>query len=135
MHEADVAGLLINREARHQMPTGVSIVAFPTLADLNGGLDLQTSGLALLDNLGIDQVWVCLVGIVFERRILVNRVAEDVGDQTTEVVTLNVFRQWLPAAGQQVRVNQRDNSLRLIHRALAISTIVERQSALFLIFE
>src|ERR1035437_587431 len=102
MHEADVAGLLINREARDQMPAGVSVVAFPTLADLNGGLDLQTSRLALLDNLGIDQVWVCLVGIVVERRILVNRVAEDVGDQPPEVVPLNVSRQRLPAAGQQI---------------------------------
>src|ERR1035437_540526 len=102
MHEADVAGLLINREARDQMPAGVSVVAFPTLTDLNGGLDLQTSRLALLDNLGIDQFWACLGGIVFERRILVNRVGEDVGAQTPEVVALNVFRQPLPAAGQQI---------------------------------
>jgi hypothetical protein len=135
MHEADVARLLIDREACHQMPTGVPVVAFPALADLDGGLDLQASGLALLDNLGVDQVWVCLVGVVLERRVLVNRISEDVGDQTTEVIALDVCRQWLPAAGRQVCVNQRDNPLGLIHRALAFSTIVERQSSLGLLFE
>jgi hypothetical protein len=44
---------------------------------LDGGLDLQTSGLALLNNLGIDQVWVCLVEAVFVRRELMQGSAKE----------------------------------------------------------
>jgi len=36
VNEANAACLFINREARHQMPTGMAIMTFSTFADLDG---------------------------------------------------------------------------------------------------
>src|SRR2546426_9991745 len=104
MDESNIAGLRLNHKTGDQMPAGMSVVTFPALANLDRGFDLQPDRPAAFLRGRIDQVGISLVGIVFEWRMIVERVAQHIGDESTEIVTLNVFWQWLRAARDQDRV-------------------------------
>jgi len=46
MDEPDIASLRLNHKTSDQMPTGMSIMAFPAFANLDRGFDLQPDRLA-----------------------------------------------------------------------------------------
>ena len=90
----------------------MSVVTFLALANLDRGFDLQANRLPAFLRGRIDQIRISLVGIVFVRRMIVERVAQNIGDESAEIIPLNVFRERLCAAGHQVRVDPRDDILR-----------------------
>src|SRR5439155_8141393 len=71
VHEADVPRLLLNLEARNQVPARMTVVTFAPLPHLNGGFDFQSDGFATLPRRGIDEVGISLVRIVFEWRMII----------------------------------------------------------------
>ena len=118
MNEGNVSTGFIQREAGDHVPPGMPVMALASFSGSNCGFDFKTDFLPPRGHM--NQIRVSLMMIVLERRESGERIAQDIRNNSAEIISLNICRQRARGYLHQWRIDHTDHALGLIQRLLKV---------------